>query len=387
MLSRSGLFLYTKASCQAHAGRAHMATSETVSFNDLQNGPGAPAAGGGQLRNRYLGLRAKILLRLFFARKLTPLKAWNALVCYASYFMRRQYSAKSPIVMNFELWNECNESCVFCRSNENDIYDSNPRGDGRPIPKGKLDLDHYKAVLTETADRLVMAIPYINGEPLMSKDIYAAIKFATDLRVGTLIASNGILLNEQNSKKLLEAGLDCLKVHISGFTTPVHSIQHRRGDVERIKKNLLNFVHLRSKLGAKTIVVLDYILYKHNEHEAELARRFAVSHGLIFNVRPGNPRGMEDTETPQTHGPLPVNTPCDWLWTILSIDWNSSIYPCCDHVVWSGAEAYGTAGHDVVTSIWNGPRARRMRVVHARQGRTPIPICAECPRQGLRFKW
>jgi MoaA/NifB/PqqE/SkfB family radical SAM enzyme len=301
--------------------------------------------------------------------------------------LKRPSSAKTPIVINFELWNECNESCVFCRSSDDDIYDANPQGSGKPIAKGKMDFDFYKTVLDSTANRLMMAIPYINGEPLLSKDIYAAIQYATDRRIGTLIASNGVLLNARNSRKLLEAGLDCLKVHISGFSEPVHSIEHRRGSVEHIKENLVQFMRLRSEVGAKTIVVLDYILYQHNKHELEAARIFAYDLGLVFNIRPGNPKGMEDSELPQSSAPLPTDKACDWLWTILSIDWDGAIYPCCDHVVWSNAERHGTVGVDDIVAAWNGIRARNMRSIHAKQGRTPLPICAQCPRQGLKFKW
>lgn len=339
------------------------------------------------VRNYYFGLRARILLRLLLTGKLTPLKVWNATACYASYFLKRRTSAKSPLLINFELWNECNEFCLFCRSSEDLIYDMNPEGDGKPIAKGKMNFDAYKAVLKETADRLIMAIPYMNGEPLMSKDIYAAIKLATDLRIGTMIASNGIILNEQNGRKLLEAGLDCLKVHVSGFTQPIHAIEHRRGDVERIKRNLINFMQMRSEMKAGTIVVLDYIRYLHNQHELELARQFAQEHGMLFNIRPGNPHGLGDSELPQTTEPLPTDVPCDWLWTILSIDWDGAIFPCCNYVVWSGGNRYGTAKNDSLLSLWNGPLARHMRDVHLTRGRTPIAICAQCPQQGVKFKW
>ena len=61
------------------------------------------------VRNYYFGLRARILLRLLLTGKLTPLKVWNATACYASYFLKRRTSAKSPLLINFELWNECNE--------------------------------------------------------------------------------------------------------------------------------------------------------------------------------------------------------------------------------------------------------------------------------------
>jgi sulfatase maturation enzyme AslB (radical SAM superfamily) len=337
--------------------------------------------------NRYLGLRGRLLWRLVLARKLSLLKVWNAAACYLWYGLRRERSAAAPLLINVELSNECNESCLFCRTGANAIHDTNPSGGGQPIPMGRIPFESYKEVLERTAGRLMLMVPYINGEPLLSRDIYRAIRLATDLRVGTLIASNGLLLTREKSRRLLDAGLDFLKVHISGFTQTVHAVQHRRGDVERIKANLREFVRLRAELRAGTVVVLDYILYRHNSHEVEAARAFARELGLLFNVRPGHPRGLEAIEPPQSSAPLPVDQPCDWLWTTLSIDWNGAIYPCCDHVLWSNASRHGTIGCDDVLAAWNGPHARAMRRVHATRGRTPIPICAGCPRHGVKFKW
>ena len=119
---------------------------------------GSVPAAGSPIRNKYVGLRSRILIRLLLSGKLTPLKVWNALACYGNYYLRRPVSAKSPLLMNFELWNECNESCVFCRSDKNKVYDANPTGDGTPIPKGKLKFEHYKQALEQTADRLILAI-------------------------------------------------------------------------------------------------------------------------------------------------------------------------------------------------------------------------------------
>ncbi|SVD12810.1 uncharacterized protein METZ01_LOCUS365664, partial [marine metagenome] len=265
--------------------------------------------------NTYLGLRILIFARLILRRKLSLLKLWNFLVCYSSYFLKSNNSGQSPIVINFELWNECNESCLFCRDENDQIFNANPLEPTAVIPKGKLDYDTYIKVIDTFADRLILSIPYINGEPLLSKDIYNAIQAASDRGIGTLIASNGILLNENNSRKLLDADLDCLKVHISGFTNKIHTIEHRKGDVERIKRNLIRFMNLRAELKSSTIVMLDFIRYGHNKSEIELARQFARQHGILFNIRPGNPKGLETTEPLQSTSPLPVQKACDWLWT------------------------------------------------------------------------
>ena len=337
--------------------------------------------------NTYFVLKVQILGRLILRRKFSLLKLWNFLCCYFHYFCRTTRSGKSPVVINFELWNECNESCLFCRDENGQIFSANPSESTSVIPKGKIDYETYIKVIDTFADRLILSIPYINGEPLMSKDIYKSIQVATDRGIGTLIASNGILLNEKNSRKLLDADLDCLKVHISGFTNNIHKIEHRKGDVERIKHNLIRFMDLRAKLKRSTIVMLDYIRYEHNKHELEFARQFARQYGLFFNVRPGDPKGLETTESLQSTSPLPVHKACDWLWTTLTIDWDSSIYPCCEHVVWSDVPSYGDANENDVGEIWIGSKVREMRRIHTHEGRSPIAICAQCPRLGIKFKW
>jgi sulfatase maturation enzyme AslB (radical SAM superfamily) len=340
-------------------------------------------------RFKYLSLQARVLWVLARRGKLSLSKILNALACYASYYLRLRRSGTTPILVNFELWNECNESCVFCRSADDLIYDANPAGQGQPIPKGKMPIEVFERVVDQAKSGLLVAIPYVNGEPLLSKDIYRAVAAATKAGVGTLIATNGVLLNERNIRQLLEAGIDLVKIHISGFTQPVHAIQHRRGDVERIKESIRRMVAMRDAARLPTIIMLDYILYRHNEHEVEQARAFADGLGILFNIRPGNNKNMEDTEPSNIQGPLPINDPCTWLWTSLTLDWNGAVYPCCDHVVWSGAEAYAmydTNGSDIA-AIWNGPKARTMRTIHASKGRAPIPICAGCPRVGTAFKF
>ena len=133
--------------------------------------------------------------------------------------------------------------------------------------------------------------------------------------------------------------------------------------------------------------MLDFIRYEHNKHEVKLARAFANKYGILFNIRPGNPKGLENSERLQSTSPLPKNVACDWLWSVLTIDWNGSVYPCCDHVVWSGASAYGGADQEDLHELWTSPKVKKMRQIHTSEGRSPIPICAQCPRQGVKFKW
>ncbi len=131
------------------------------------------------------------------------------------------------------------------------------------------------------------------------------------------------------------------------------------------------------------------MLYRHNAHELELFRKFAKDLRFMFSARPGNPHGMEDKEEKQYQKPLSVKVPCDWLWKVLTINWNGDIFPCCDYVTWSDIKGYGkfSVGKTNISEVWNSPDAIKMRKIHREFGRHPIPICSRCSRKGVEFKF
>ena len=340
--------------------------------------------------NSYLMLRIRIMLLIILKGKLSLKKIINMVQCFYAYLFKLETSGRLPIMVDVEMWNECNESCLFCRSAEGNIYDLNPDGPGLPIAKGKLKIDIYYGLVDQIKEYTTMVIPYMNGEPLMYKDIYDAIAYSSKNNLATLIASNGIILNKKNGEKLLAAGLDFLKVHISGFTKEIHNIEHRIGNVETIKKNLIDFVKSRYDGNYRCTILLDYILYNHNAHELKLAQQFAEENGLLFNIRPGLAKGLESTEQSLEYkGPPPIDLVCDFLWKALSINWDGSILPCCEYVEWSGDSGYGKFNPDQtsIEKIWNGELSKKMRISHIENGRRNIDICSGCYRTGVGFKY
>ena len=336
---------------------------------------------------KYTILTVSIIILIIKKRKFSLNKIINIFNCYLKYIFKSTKSGKTPIIITFEMWNECNESCLFCRDKDGNIFDLNPDGKNIPIQKGKLDLNTYKEIVEQVKDYASIIIPYVNGEPLMYKQIYEAIEFATQRKLATLIASNGIILSKKNSIKLLDSGLDFLKIHISGFTNEIHNIEHRVGDVEKIKKNIETFSKLNSNGNYNCMIMLDYILYRHNAFQVSYAKNFSDENGIIFNTRPGNPKGLEN-EPPQVKSPPPIDLQCDFLWKALTINWDGSILPCCEYSVWSGESPYHKFTNDMnIRKLWNGEQAKSMRLSHIEKGRRDIAICSGCYRTGVAFKF
>jgi len=342
-------------------------------------------------RNRYITLRLKLIVRLARNGKLTVTKLVNAAMCMLAYALRRRHSARYPMLINFETGNECNSDCLFCRDERGAIYDQDPRGTGEPIPKGELPFDVYADIIRQGHRHLMLAVLYVNGEPLMYKDLFRAIQLATESRVATMIATNGILLTETNSTRLLDAGLDFIKIAISGFTPATYRVQHRRGNIDQIKRHIETLVRLNARRGSPMLIMLDYILYEHNRHELPLVRAFCDTLNIVLSIRPGNIRGLEESE-PDLQRAVSSSRrypPCDWLWKVLTVNWTGDIFPCCDCCVWSGAQPYGQyrIGQTDLAALWQNPQACAYRMLHKTKGRSALSFCANCTRLGLHFKY
>ena len=341
------------------------------------------------IKNKYIITRFLIIVSLIKKRKISLRKLINTCHCFLAYAFRFKRSARSPFLINFELSNSCNANCVFCRNEKGEIHDLNPQGPGLPIPQGNMPFEIYAEVLRQVKDYLLMATLYINGEPLIYRDIYKAIRFATDNNVASMISTNGILLNATNSKKLLDAGIDFVKIALSGLTQDVYSIQVRRGNVEEVKNNIRTIVKMNQEGNYNAVILVDYIFYNYSRHELPAIRKFCAELGVLLSIRPGNPKSMEDKEPSLSRGESCVNIPCDWLWKVLSINWNGDVLPCCDYVVWSRQKPYATfeKGKTQIMGLWNGPAVKNMRWTHRNKGRQSIPICEKCDRQGVAFKY
>ena len=349
-------------------------------------------------KNRYILLRIKIALSMLLKGKVTFKQLINAAHCWFAQKFRFAKASAFPFMINLELWNECNAQCTFCRTEDGEIYDLNPVNlEKAPIQKGKMSLNMYKDIIEQSMDHILIAVLYVNGEPLMYPDLYKAIKFASDRKVATLISTNGELLTEKNIKKLLDSGLDFIKIAISGFSQDIFEVQHRGCDIEKIKQNLKNLARLRDEGGYKILVMLDYINYEYNAHEYQLALELGKNLDFVVSRRPGNLHKLSEQhpdlaihEQSQEEVPqLPIKDLCDWPWKVMTINWDGGIYPCCDYVVWGNQLPNATfeVGKSNIKEIWNGTTVLDNRTTHMTVGRGGYDICSKCTRTGTAFKY
>jgi pyruvate-formate lyase-activating enzyme len=334
---------------------------------------------------KYLRMKCAILRRLLFSGRLSVAKIYNAAACYLSYITRRKHSGRLPIVTFFELSNRCNLHCVACRRSPTEIFDQNPNSESGFVPMGNMPVEMYQALIDEIKDRTMMAVLYVNGEPLLRPELGEMLRYASERGMATMISTNGMLLTEQRSEDILRSGVDFIKVAVSGFTQETYNRNHRGGDIQTVRKNLEDLVRVRDRTGSTTVIMLDYIIFRHNQHEAAPWQALCKELNVLFNKRNGISQGQPGVEELGS-GVAEATGLCDWLWKMATVNWDGAIFPCCEYATWKGIKELGRyeTGKMSLADTWNGQHYRKMRELHVTRGRKFFPRCEGCHYKGIR---
>jgi MoaA/NifB/PqqE/SkfB family radical SAM enzyme len=147
----------------------------------------------------------------------------------------------------------------------------------------KLDIGLFDSVLDELGEKLFLINFYNYGEPLLNPRLHEFIAKATEKDIATEVHSNlSLPLSDQRIEQLLSAGVGRLSASVDGFSQEAYEIHRVGGNVKLVHENLMRLAKARDRLGLDTDILYKFLIFKHNEHEIEDARKFAQDIGVIF---------------------------------------------------------------------------------------------------------
>jgi MoaA/NifB/PqqE/SkfB family radical SAM enzyme len=288
--------------------------------------------------------------------------------------------------------NTCNLSCPFCPT---------PLGQ-LAQPDGMMSLEKFKLLIDQIAPYTFRVILYNWGEPFLHKDIIPMIGYAHKKRIGLVVSSNLNVLPRQGVEALVGSGLDQLIVSCDGLSQQSYEKYRRNGKLARVVENLKLLHETKRRVGSKRpLVELQFLAFKHNEHEIPavpaFAREVGADHLSILNprfdypsedilpatnplyVRPGYEHGSCEA-TPLQRRPdnslMPIA--CSWPWRSMIVNWNGTVDPCCYN---NKQLSFGNVNAQPIREIWNSPSylAARQRITGSRAYRQPRgTICDSC---------
>jgi len=270
-----------------------------------------------------------------------------------------EFVADFPIQIDFELNSTCQMKCGFCT-----------HGQGK-VPKKLLGFERFKKVIDEGAEHGLVSIKlnYIN-EPLLVPDLDKYVKYARSRGVlNVFFSTNGLLLTEQMSRKLIDAKVSKIMISLDATTPETFKLMRNSSALDKIVTNICRLIELRGDLGYP-LVRVNFLKTDLNAHEAdEFLRQWEgvadmIAHQELLN-RPGT--------TDVIRSDIPA---CVIPFKLVTIDSSGDILPCC---AFSGRlMPLGHIDTMSVSEAWSSEPMQELKQLHQRGDYAQNEICKHC---------
>ncbi len=290
---------------------------------------------------------------------------------------RRQFPVCTQVTLSHGI---CDSRCISCpigRLNYGDA-DEATKAEFNPQSRKFMSFEIFIRVADEVAQ-----YPYAwlrmhaRGEPLLHPRFVDMVRYAKTAGVYLVQAfTDAITLNEKKSIAILEAGLDVLECSVHGHVETYEQLM-RNGKFEQVRDNVIRFIQLRDKLGAKTQVVVSAVDQPKFQHDKEAQRAFWNQYADQVIYRPyhswGNRIDGACSAIPE------IRHACSQLWNRCTVGPTGKVLACFNS--WSEREEEVLGDLDkpgqTIAQIWQSHRYADIRQNHV-DGNYSLPCCASC---------
>lgn len=178
---------------------------------------------------------------------------------------------KYPNDIVIETASVCNLNCTICRSVKADLGRKNRF----------MSLALFKKIADEIAPICnTIGVSYC-GEPLLNKDIFEMIRYATDKGISVSMLTNGILLNAETRKGVLDSKLNFMAISMDGATKYTYESIRTGASFERLVENIGALIKERNQRKIPhPSVDLQMVVTQKNIHEINIFETLARCLGV-----------------------------------------------------------------------------------------------------------
>lgn len=186
--------------------------------------------------------------------------------------MERNYDLKGPLRIQIQPTDRCNLDCVFCDRK------------GYVDPGEELSFGEWKKIIDEiveiSPERLIVVG---GGEPTLREDVFDyAIEKIPRTDIYTSLVTNGILLNEETSEKMIDNGWDHIlySLHAPNSNTS-DFLRGREGSFKKTLENIKSLNDLKQLSGSKKPTMsITTVLNEENYNYLDELKEFVIEYGL-----------------------------------------------------------------------------------------------------------
>lgn len=281
----------------------------------------------------------------------------------------------------------CNFKCNYCLHSLTDEQFKNMN-----FKRKKMDMEVFKKAVDDMSKfkRKIKALIFAgHGEPLLHPEIDQMVRYANEKNVADRIeiVTNGSLLTEEMSDKLIDAGLDRLRVSLQGITSKKYK---EISDVDISIEDLVNklqYFYTHKKNTEMYVKVMDISLDSKDEFNKfkeifePISDIAAVEYTIPF-VNEIDYSQFGELSQKCKQGNVGKSDICSMPFYMLVVYPDGNVYPCCSTET---PICYGNVLDKSLNEIWNGKQQNAF-LLKQLNGSSQINVCKDCvvPQFGLQ---
>lgn len=285
-----------------------------------------------------------------------------------------------PPIVYIEPTNQCNANCIFCPRHKMT----------RPI--GYMDIHFYEHLIRQISALGPSEIRLFHyGEPMLHPKLPKMIRIARDCKLTARFQTNGLRIDPDTIRQLLDAGMNYIGISVNGLTPEEYETIRPGLSFRQLVRNLHELRRLIDEVGATCHIHLNAHCSQEEvarrEHDIQVFKTqwFHVADSLsVSGIRLyQGVHTLQDGQIKATDQIIPQRDSTETLqctepFDRLVIKWDGRVSPCC--VDYDGQMIMGDATRQSIEEIWNSPSLLKMRHDFRHGDLQHWPLCAKCPK-------
>lgn len=289
-----------------------------------------------------------------------------------------------PFSVQIDICSACNLRCNFCFHSDSEAV----RKAG--VHFGFMSFELFTKIIDDmkiawgTVSKIKKLRLFKIGEPLLNPNVCKMVKYAKEAEIAECIeiTTNGLLLDDEMSMGLINAGLDILNISVNGISEKQYK------DTCAVA---INFEEYREKIkyfyeykqSCKVFIKYSDIGYTEEEKESFYHLFEDICDEIFVETISGSlwqDTNIENNIKNAHKGiygqELKPKAVCPFLFTTMVITDKGIVHLCC--VDWKSEYILGDLNHESVADIWNGKKLRLYQRLHLEKKKDTIGICKNC---------
>lgn len=296
----------------------------------------------------------------------------------SSYGFGGRLTADFPSQIIMDITEVCNLACIHC---PHPTFAQSEHYSGR-----HLDPALNEKMVQEVRDHGQGRTKYIrytsNGEPLVHPNGYDLIQHAVDHSgVYVTLTTNGKIMNEKRTQKLLESGVHLIDISIDAFKPETYAAIRVKGNLEVTRANVLRLISWVKESKAATKVVVSFVEQPLNTAEIEDFDRFWRDRGVDYVVvrrLHSHSGAVEGTAQALKDSRKELNRrPCLYPWERVTINARGDLAFCPSD--WVHGSFVADYRNTTIREEWQGAFYRSLRDAHLTNDYRNHNFCGNCP--------